>query len=370
MITIVVDGEEYGGFLRASATMRLDALSNTFSFGATSRDRAPLPFRGGEACRVLVDGEAVLTGYIELINVTAGAVSNGSASYSIEISGRDKTGDLLDSTIGSLNLVQGSAVTLKRLCELVIKHIGADIEVVDEANPKPFENLEDAEDPELGTSAFKWLEKYARKRQVLLTSDGEGRLVIARGTGEQVDAFVQNQKGDPNQANNVLEFSASYDQTGRYNVYLIASQLSMVSLASGGGASASAVAEQSGIATDEAIRTGRQLALISEVMSSSSSASVRAEWEKKVRAARGSVYSPRVLGHRDQQGNLWRINTLPRVRDDGAGISGRMLLNSATFDYDLERGSTTLLAFVREDAYSLELQEPNEEEEPGSGLHG
>ena len=42
---IEVDGKEYSNFVGASAVLRLDALSNTFSFETTAADAVSLPFR-------------------------------------------------------------------------------------------------------------------------------------------------------------------------------------------------------------------------------------------------------------------------------------------------------------------------------------
>lgn len=361
---IRVAGVEYGGFLDASVTQSLDALSNTFSISATAKRGIPLPFRGGEACEITVDGEVALTGYIELVSV-----DGNPNDHTIRLEGRDKTGDLLDSTIGSMSPLQGSSVSLRRLCEKVIKHIGSDIVVVDDAHPVPFNPAEDKMDPEPGTPAFEFLEPYARKRQVLLTSNGSGNLVIAGNSGVEVDAFVQHQVGDPNFANNVLNYSASYDTTGRFHAYTHISQLNLGALADIGEPTPSTIADQGSAQKilDNRIRAGRQLVLVSEAMSSSKSTLSRAEWEKLIRRARGSVYSATVHGFRNQAGLLWAINTIPSVRSDFAGIDCKMLINTVTFTLD-GQGRNTTLGFVERDAYKLAAQEPTEEE-LGDGLY-
>ena len=103
---IQVNGIEYSNFNHAVATIRLDALSNTFNFGATSEKGNPLPFKGGEECAIIVSGEKVITGFIEIIDV-----DYDSGSHSISIQGRDKTADLIDSTIG-FNDLRGNVAML------------------------------------------------------------------------------------------------------------------------------------------------------------------------------------------------------------------------------------------------------------------
>ena len=172
-----VNGTPYEHFTSASAEIRLDALSNTFSFTAVSTEKTPLPFKGGEPCRVLVDDEAVVTGFIEIVSG-----SHDAGSHTINIQGRDKTGDLLDSNIGSLSDLK-ETITLKAIIEKVVANIGTTLTVIDEANPDPFNPAEDIQAPEPGDNAFQFLEALARKRQVLLTSNGDGNIVISQSPG-------------------------------------------------------------------------------------------------------------------------------------------------------------------------------------------
>jgi len=65
-MVLEVNGVQYDNFTAASCEIRLDALSNTFSFEAVAAEGAALPFKGGEACRVIVNRQAVLTGFIEI----------------------------------------------------------------------------------------------------------------------------------------------------------------------------------------------------------------------------------------------------------------------------------------------------------------
>lgn len=369
---IEVGGVQYEGFVAASVISRLDALSNTFSFQATSEEARPLPFLGGEACNVLVDGESVLTGSIELVNV-----DGDRESHKIDIQGRDKTGDLLDSSLG--NVENGPLsdikppISLKRAIELVVSHLGTDLLVVDEARPALFNAAEDLVAPEPGQNAFEFIELLARKRQVLLTSNGDGDIVIASTPGAEVEAFLQHRIRDD--ANNVLSYSVSYDTTGRFNAYRSVSQLNVTPLNLTGSVETSAIVDQtSKVVRDRRIREGRQHVLVAESMYSSAEGERRALWERNIRRARGRVYSAAVDGYRNQTGNLWAINELVPVVDEYAGIEAIMLVNTVTFSKDEEGGSGTVLSLVERDAYSLTLAEPEEPEEPeekmGDGLFG
>ncbi len=353
-IKLEVNGVQYDNFTAASCEIRLDALSNTFSFEAVAAEGAPLPFKGGEACRVIVNGQAVLTGSIEVVDVSYDA-----NDHSIIVQGRDKTGDILDSSINEISDLR-APITLKEIIEKVIANIGSDIKVIEDVATDPFNAAEDVAAPEPGDNAFDFIEKYSRKRQVLLTSDGDGNIVITDGSAETAVGSVQHVIGAED--NNVLASSFSFDTTGRYNIYKFASQLNPFALNSAGDTGLESVVNQSGGVTDPDVRIGRQLILIAEAPNSDDQNVARAKWEANIRKARGLVYSVTVPGYQvdltDTSSELWQINKLYQIVDDYLGKSEPMLCNSVTFTLDTLGGELTSLAFVDEKAYSLDLAKP------------
>ena len=358
---IEVNGTEYANFVSASVVIRLDTLSNTFAFEATSEDAKPLPFKGGESCTVTVDGELVLTGFIEIVNVDGDA-----ESHTISIEGRDKTADIVDSAIDVLSDTR-PPISLKTLIERVITHVGAKISVIDLAKPAEFNAAEDLFAQEPGQNAFEFIEAPARKRQVLLTSDEKGNLVITASSGKEIAATIQHRVADD--TSNVLRYSVSYDLTGRFRKYLSSSQLNIIPLNLAGIASNDEIVSQGteNVVTDSDVREGRQLILASESMFSSSQGEDRATWEANIRKARSRVYSATMHGYRNQTGDLWRVNTLVKVNDEYADIEATMLINSTTFSLSEQDGRTTVLSLVERNAYTLELEEPTTEK-VGSGF--
>lgn len=346
-----VDSTEYEGFLSASVTLRLDALTNTFAFKATSADGAPLPFVGGEGCRVVVDGEAVLTGWIEIVNE-----SHSATSHSISIQGRDLTSDLVDSTLPAINDIRGLGLTLKGMIERVLQEIESAVKVIDLTPIEPFSLTEDTASPDPGEGAFDFIEKYARKKQVLLTSDGDANVVITQSSGVRINASLQHIKGSDD--NNVLEADVSYDSTGLFRTYEVISSRSFSPLNAAGVSDLATATDQRGGTTDVTQRFGRKLVLVAETGASSDQNLLRAEWEASIRRARSRVYSATVQGYRNQTGALWAVNTLVSVVDTYSDIDSQMLINSVVFTIDGEGGSVTALTLLPSDAYTLELNEP------------
>ena len=359
---IEVGGKVYTGFVAANAQLRLDAFSNSFGFEATARRDTPLPFTGGEACRILVDGELVLTGFIELVNV-----DYAPDNHSISIQGRDKTGDLVDSMIGNdareggLSDLQ-APISIARVVRTVIGHLGLDIKVFDEALPALFRESEDVMSPEPGDNVFEFLQKWSRKRQVLLSSTPSGDVLITSGSGRETRAYIHHEVGSAK--NNVLSSSYSYDSTGRFNVYRSIGQMNMVPRAStGGDVSDDAIVGQGANVSDINIRKGRQFILVSEALGSASDGKDRVAWERNIRRARGKVYGAQVNGYRNNLGDLWKVGDIIQVKDAYVNTPSRMIINSVTFSLDLERGRRTDLGLMQKDAYQLELEEPTEAED-------
>lgn len=358
-ILIEVNGIEYKNFKSASVSLQLDAIAGFFGFDAVSTKARPLPIRQGDECRIVVDGEPVMTGYIETVNV-----DYSSNNHSIGISGRSKTADIIDSTINTLEIKP--PISLRSAILKVISHIGASIDVIDNVGTlKRFNQAEDILSPEVGQNAFDFIEKLARKRQVLLTTDGDGNIVITRSGTDLAPVALQNVIGGAN--NNIEGASVSYNQTSRYNKYIVASQMNPVALNLSGDASAKTISDQkSDQVIDSEIRTSRQLIIQAENASSAGQALDRAKWEANIRKTRSIVYST-TLPNFSEGGKLWMPNQLTSIKDDFAGIDAEMLVNTVTFSLDTS-GASTDLAFVDKNAYTLKLQEPEKGESKGVGL--
>jgi prophage tail gpP-like protein len=354
-LAIEVSGVRYEGFVSAKVEARMDALSRSFEFEATSDKGRPLPIRGGEACRIYADGDLVLTGFVEVVDASGSA-----EDHAISIKGRDRAADLVDSTLGILSDIR-PPIDLKTIIRRVLKHLDLGLSVVDQASPEKYNEAEDLAAPEPGKPAFEFLEALSRKRQVLLTSNEDGNVVIAKPSGTKTGASILHRV--KSNENNVLSYSVSYDATGRFRVYKTLSQLNVVPLLLAGGVDLGSIVSQGETKTvvDSSIRRGRQLVNSSESMFSAAEGEKRSRWEANVRRARGRVYSATMDGFRDQFGVLWRPNTRVRVLDDYAGIDGEMLVNSVTYSVS-EQGSTSTLAMVERDAYTLAVQEPKEPE--------
>lgn len=347
-IELNVRGVPYGNFTTANAKTALDELSGSFNFTAISTQNAPLPFKNGDACEIKVDGVSVINGFIE--NLQIGYSGN---QHRIVVQGRDKTADIIDSSISAIAL--SPTISLKAAIEAVLADIGnTNISVKDFSNTEDFTKVEEKINAKVGQNAFEFIEFLARKRQRLLSPDGSGNIAIIKPLGVDIGGGVQNIIGSD--SNNILESNVSYDQVDRFRKYIVKSQLDPVPTNFAGNTLVPNMAAQEGSAEDDEIRPGRQLVIKAEKTSGSTQCGLRADWEARIRKTRGKVYSCSVQGFSDHKGQLWTPNRIVQVVDQFCDIDAKMLLNSVEYSFDVQSGSISTLGFLDVKAYSQDLE--------------
>lgn len=346
MIELVIRGTPYTNFLSASVTVALDALANNFMFTATAVNDFPAP-RRGDAITVNVDNVKVLTGFIETVN---GEESEG--SHVITYEGRDKLGDLVDSQIDTIDEIRASdSLKLINIIQYVLDDINLDVAIVEQVSTPAFNKAEDIILPAVGENCFDFIKKYAAKRQVLLTSDGDGNFVITQSQPTNSNAVLQKLNND--NANNILTQSWSLDNRERFNRYIYKSQLEPRASKFGGTDDSTLLSFQNGEASDDEIRTGRQRVVVESNAYSNAQLVNRAKWNKQLAIAKDSSFNCVVKDHQKPGGGLWQVNTLVQINSESANINTPLLLNSIEFKQADGQPTVTQLSFVEPDVYSI-----------------
>ena len=348
-IELAVNGTPYTGFIAVTATRALSSLANSFSVTVSSSKEYP-PLLEGDMVEALVDGVLVCTGWIEDVN---GNETEG--NHTVTYTGRDLTGDLLDSDLDQLADIRASeTLTLKKLIELVLEHLGLTIPVIDAYQPDPFNEAEDIITPEVGQNAFDFILQYARKRQALLTSTGKGEILITQSSPEDSDAVVQSLVGSD--TNNILSQNWNRKSSAKFRKYIRRGQADPRALNFTGGSDSKTVEDQSGITEDSNIRAGRQQVVVESGGYSSEQLADRSKWAKQQAEAQAVKYACVVQGHRDTTGEVWDVNFLAQVNSTAADISRKMLVDSVTFSEGEGQPTTSSLQFVERDVYTIDEQ--------------
>jgi len=345
MIEIVANGIPYTDFVSASVTRSLESLANDFEFTASSVKGFP-PLKVGDKVEILVDRKRQVTGYI---GKASGNDQEG--SHTVTYSGRDLTGDFIDSSINIIGDIR-DGITLKGLIEIVIDHLGQPIKVIDNLNPEPFNAAEDIISPEVGDSAYDFVRKYAAKRQAMLTSDGDGNIVITQSSpadsGEALQRLVSSE------SNNILSQTFDIDSDKRFNKYISRGQLDTRAVNLGGDTGIDSIEDQGGEFVDSEVRAGRQRVDVESEGYSGEQLKNRAKWSSQIAKARALRFSCVAKGHSSPSGEVWQENTLVQINSEVADINRKMLINTVTFSEGEGQPTVTSFEFVEKDVYTID----------------
>lgn len=368
-IALSIGGAIFDEWTRVEVTRSLDDISAGFSVELrdAARSMASWPFASLVALRnspdrwsevtLSIDGQPVLVGWIDEIDPHA-----DEGEVSVTVTGRDKSGDLVDCAATVDGPAEFRNVTVlqvaKKICEPFGITVKADVDV-----GAPFDRV--AIDP--GETAMSAIEKLARQRALVVTSDGIGGLVLTQ-TGKQRAAgaliFPGNVKGSSAASRAQERFSeyvvkgqAEKAAGGRTTSTYLDATAEPLTTDPADRAAKQAAREEAGVtiagrAKDEEVRRYRPIVSLGRTQLDAKSAQKQADW--MMRTARGrSDEIEHVVRDYGIAGALWRPNTLSLVDDSFLSVHRDMLIAVVTYAYD-EGGSSTRLRLTGPEAYDLE----------------
>lgn len=337
-IVLTVNGKRYSGWESARVTKSIESISGSFLLSVSERwaDQASdWEIDVDDECSVSVAGETVITGY-----VSARKPSYDSSGHTLEITGRDKTADLVDCS-AFVGAHEFNNVDVYKFCKKICAPFGIKVSVQPGLT---FQSVGKVSF-QVGEKAFHVIEELCRKAAVLPVAGDDGELFLTRaGEGRCSTALVEGQ--------NILSLSAEYSVAERFRKYIVVGQQPATDEEFG--ASAAGV---SGSAEDPNVsRASRLLVVHAEGGVSAGYAKRRAQWEASVRAARSSSVSVTVQGWTQANGELWPVNSLVRVKSPRARINGEMLISQVEYSVDSSGGTTASLSLKPPKAFLPEPQ--------------
>lgn len=335
-VELLVAGRAYGGWKRVEVQRSIEQMAGGFVLELTHRwpgvDVAP-GLREGLPCQVLIDGEVVITGYIDQFEPDL-----SDTSCSIRVEGRDKTGDLVDCSA----IHQGGQwreARLERIVRDIARPFGLSVVLqagLDQGAPFKSFALED------GERAFDAIDRACRLRSVLCASTPLGEIWL--GEAGDTDTGVTLEEGV-----NLKRISATHSWKDRYSQIVVKSQTSGDNESWGPNA-----AQLKADARDEEIDRYRPLVVQAEHGDNRASLKDRAQWEVGVRMGRGKRGKAVVVGWRmganGRDGGLWQPNTMARVISPRMNLDMDVLIVACLFTLT-EQGAVTELTFSRPEAF-------------------
>lgn len=336
-IVLQVGGTEYGGWTAVSVSRSIETVAGAFDISCTENvggEAVRWPLRPQQACKILVDGQTVIDGYIDKVSIDI-----SDSSHTISVSGRDKTGDLVDCAAVHTP-AQWRNIKLLDLVKTLAAPFGIDV-VLETAADKPLAvfKLEPAE------TAFAAIDRACKLCGVLAVQ-ARGALVLTHVGSAKTDTPLV-------YGGNIKSATADFDFSDRYSSYTVSGQ--RAGNDSDHGPPAAHVKEES---KDAGIARYRPYVKQADGQATAAVARRQAEWEMQVRAARSTTLSCTVAGWTQQGGRVWEINQLADVDAEILGVSGQMLVAAIEYGYD-DGGEISKIELKRPDAF---LPDPKEVE--------
>lgn len=367
-IKLFLDGTAYDQWTSGEVTRDLKDFSGSFTF--TFRDgeasEATLPFASMPklprlntqmSVKIMIGKRTVLVGHIETI---APEMVEGSAS--VTISGRDKTGDLIDCSALAEGPAELSGVKLEAAVAKIAEPFGLQVRTEVDTG-----ETFDRYSIDLGETAFSAIEKGSRQRSVLILSDGVGGIVITRtGQTRAPDGLTL--------PGNVLGVRANFSTVNRFSKTVVRGQSERSGKsrsASGLDATAAPIGADgrnegdgsarererkgtvaTGLSTDDEIRRYRPMVHLARSKAGAVSAQDEADWRNRTSRAEGDEQTYTVKGH-EANGQLWTVNQLVPVSDAFLSIERDMLISAVRYIED-ESSINTDISVCSAEAFDKE----------------
>ncbi len=344
-VALLVNGRAYAGWKSARVTRGMESIAGSFALGVSERWNGqddPWPIVEEDACQLTLDGEVVLTGYVD-----RRAPRYAKDDHTLEVSGRDRTGALVDCSAVLASWEFDFAVDpVPAIVAAVAKPFGIPVTVQPGLTvPPPHGKLS----VDTGETAFDVIDRVCRKAGVLPVSDGAGGLLLTRaGTARATTALVEGQ--------NILTAEAEFTGSGRFRRYVVDGQRPGFDTDSG----ETAAHVQAQARDDNVRRAERVLVVRAEGNVTQAYAQQRANWEASIRAAQAATAQVTVQGWQQGDGRLWPVNALVVLHSPFLGIHGPMLITEATYSLSDQQGTVTTLKLKRPDAFRPEPTVPED----------
>lgn len=336
MIDVQFGGSSWELFDSITVNTSLDNLCGTFELETTLK--TDNPFDRGDLMTIKTKPDSgeplnLLKGYVERAK---GSITKQSAM--VTYSGRDLLGDLVDSSAPPEIASTEGGISFPELCSKVIKGLGIDAEVINQAGKiKPFSE-KDIAAVGFGGKAGAFLQSFARRRQLFLNTDGLGNLVIFKPP----ESLGYEEKLTKD---SLLSRDFEYSDVDRYNKIEVGSEDNFAQKTVSDPESA---VDRRSMFKDAEVRPTRQLQIQVEESMTDEELEGKAQEEVNIRRARAFQFSCTVPSHRYEKGKLIR------VEDELSGVYGTLLIRAVTYSQKKasEGGNTSRLTLCFPETYS------------------
>lgn len=358
-LAIHINGHIVTGWTGAKFTCGIERFPRAFSVSITERldqnYKALAIFEEGMPITVHLGDDKVMTGYIDVVNAAISA-----QEHTVSISGRSMCEDLVDCSADIAGMSIGNYFNTTP-ASVIATRLAAPYGIKVQAG----ENSKTSKLPlniNLGETVYQIIERIARYSGFLVYDNEDGDLILSEPASEPKAQIVLKQGVNIKHAN--TEFNLS-ERFGSYEFYSHSAQtlLDTTSAINHGqyGPDNSASHGYSNDAVFDKYKTPygaprvRKLIQIADLpLSGAVTAQTRANWELNRRAGRSQRIEITKQGWRDDNGKLFRPNSLVDFHTPSIRLSNKTwLIADLIFEKGLA-GTTTQLVLMPKEAFEIE----------------
>lgn len=334
-VSLIVGGRKISGWTAVRVTRGIERVPSDFEIGLTARSvvgRAGVVVQPGAKCKVLIDSDLVLTGYVDQYRP---AISAG--MHEIRICGRGRCSDLVDCSAewpGS----QISGSTVLGIAQRLARPYDIDVIGVPGPSVPQFILM-------YGETAWEVIERVCRFAALLAVEQVDGNLLLTHlGIAEAATGFVEGV--------NVEAADAVFSMDQRYSEYWVYGMGANMFADVGSNPMILKKLEDSGV------RRHRRKAIVADSGPEGTQQEYgikRAIWEMNRRNARSRSVRVTTDSWRDGKGDLWQPNTLVPISIPSMELPREQwVVAEVTFQRDMN-GTHATLVLMPADAF---LPEP------------
>jgi prophage tail gpP-like protein len=367
-VQLAVGGDAFDLWTRMEVNRSLGELSSSFQLEMRDppRNIATFPWstpgtggpiKFGEPADILLDGEPVLKGWIEDVHPHI-----HEQRVTLYVSGRDVLCDPVDCHPDPRGKHEYRNIDLAEFCRRVLAkwpHITVRAEV--DVGAKFDRMVVDT-----GETAMSAIEKYARRRAVLVVSDGVGGLLLTRSGKSRAGGVIE-------MPGNAISLAGNFSARERFSDYFVkggteksggrgktpaldaeAEPLDSPREAEGD-QSGETHAEAAGSlimghASDPEVTRWRPHIAMSRTSTSNTDAQAYADWLMRTRRGKAEQADYELPDWRADSGALWRLNEIVPVIDSYSLLQRDMLMHRICYQYS-DRGERTKAGICGPEAY-------------------
>jgi prophage tail gpP-like protein len=341
--SLTINGKSYGPWTGIVVDRHIENMSSKLELTVAENwgdGLAPWQLKKFDAFTLSFGSDLVMTGYIDDYNPSFD--ENG---HSVRISGRSKTAQLIDCS-PDFPGGQFRGYALPAIARGVCQPFG--ITVVDQVGSTltfPDATLQRTE------KGFTFLQRLGRLSSVLLTDNPQGNLVLTQAGSTRASSSLA-------QGINIKRASARISGVKQFSQYIVLGQSAIGSALAGGlgqedsGPITPVQTQLRAVATDTSVPLYRPHTLFAEAQLSQAGMQARAEWERNYGYGRTTQLDVTVVGFRQGDGSLWRINQIVGVDAQFLEVNQDLLIIGVKHVMDPSQGIYTVLTLAPIEGYT------------------